>query len=45
VRGEAGFATTEDQIACLQDHGLDLNADNITIPDDVFLACFGNTEP
>lgn len=38
-----GFEAGEDQIACLEDHGLDLSADSITIPDDVAAACFGDT--
>lgn len=33
------FEVSEDQIACLEEHGLDLNADNITIPDDIASAC------
>ena len=33
------FEVSEDQIACLEDHGLDLSADNITIPDDITSAC------
>lgn len=33
------FEVSEDQIACLEDHGLDLSADNITIPDDIASAC------
>ena len=35
-----GFESTSDQIACLQEHGLDLSGDNITIPDDIARACF-----
>ena len=33
------FEVSEDQIACLEEHGLDLSADNITIPDDIASAC------
>ena len=40
-----GFEPSDDQIACLQEHGLDLSADNITIPDDIAQACFDGTEP
>ena len=40
-----GFELTDDQIACLQDHGLDLSGDAFTIPEEVDRACFGETEP
>ena len=40
-----GFELTDDQIACLQDHGLDLSGDVFTIPGEVDRACFGETEP
>ncbi|MDE0189159.1 MAG: hypothetical protein OXN80_08665 [bacterium] len=40
-----GFELSDDQIACLQEHGLDLSGDVITIPDEVDRACFGGTEP
>lgn len=33
------FEVSEDQIACLEEHGLDLSADNITIPEDIASAC------
>lgn len=38
-----GYELGDDQVACLQDHGLDLSADSITIPDDIASACFGDT--
>ena len=40
-----GFEPSDDQIACLEEHGLDLSADNITIPDDIARACFDGTGP
>ena len=39
----AGYELGDDQIACLQDHGLDLSADSITIPDDIAAACLGSS--
>lgn len=39
------FELSDDQIACLQDHGLDLSGDAITIPDEVLSACLGETGP
>jgi len=39
-----GFEAGDDQIACLQEHGLDLSADSVTIPDDIAAACFGGPE-
>lgn len=38
-----GFEVSEDQIACLQDHGLDLSADSVTISDDIASACLGDS--
>ncbi len=40
-----GFELSDDQVACLQEHGLDLSGDVITIPEEVDRACFGGTEP
>lgn len=40
-----GFELTDDQIACLQDHGLDFSGDVITIPEEVDRACFGDPGP
>ena len=40
-----GFELTDDQMACLHGHGLDLSGDVITIPEEVDRACFGETEP
>ena len=37
-----GFEVSDDQIACLQEHGLDLSADSVTIPDEIAAACFGD---
>ena len=37
-----GFEAGDDQIACLEDHGLDLSADSVTIPEDIAAACFGD---
>ena len=37
-----GFEVGDDQIACLEDHGLDLSADSVTIPEDIAAACFGD---
>ncbi|MDE0370413.1 MAG: hypothetical protein OXI84_09780 [bacterium] len=37
-----GFEVGDDQIACLEEHGLDLSADSVTIPDDIAAACFGD---
>ena len=37
-----GFEVGDDQIACLQEHGLDLSAESVTIPDDIAAACFGD---
>ena len=34
-----GSEVSEDEIACLEEHGLDLSAGNITIPDDIASAC------
>ena len=39
-----GFEVGDDQIACLQEHGLDLSADSVTIPEDIAAACFGDPE-
>ena len=39
-----GFEVGDDQIACLQEHGLDLSTDSVTIPDDIAAACFGDAE-
>ncbi len=39
------FEPSADQIACLEDHGLDLSADALTIPDEVAGACFDEPEP
>ena len=36
---------TDDQVACLQEHGLDLTTDNFTIPDHVARACFDKPGP
>jgi len=38
------FEVDDDQIACLVEHGVDLSADNITIPDDAARACFNDSD-
>ena len=38
------FEVSDDQIACLMEHGLDVAADNFTIPGDVAQACFSDAD-
>jgi len=43
--GTRPFEPSDEQIACLQEPGLDLSADNITIPDDIVRACLDDPGP
>ncbi|MYA86541.1 MAG: hypothetical protein F4Y12_13270 [Acidimicrobiaceae bacterium] len=38
------FGVSDDQIACLIERGVDINADNITVPDDVARTCFNDPD-
>ena len=38
------FEVSDEQIDCLSDHGIDMTAGNITIPNDVAQACFGESD-
>ncbi len=36
------FEVSDEQIDCLADHGIDITADNFTIPDDIAQVCFND---
>ena len=38
------FEASDDETACLIEHGVDLSADDITIPDDAARACFNDAD-
>lgn len=45
ITNAGSFDAGDDQIACLEEHGLDLSGDSVTIPEEIARACFDDPGP